>query len=198
MPKKVDHDARRGELAAAVLAVIERDGMDGATIRGVAAEAGWTRGVIAHYFDSRDDLLLFAYREGLARTTSSFDATGDKPPLELLRDWLFVLLPLDPASQLNLAIYLGFAGNASRRPTLATAVEAEGEVLAQLTRDLFARCIDDGSLCPPMSAELAADVLITFVDGLGLNAAASPGRYTDAYVRELVEAFLDSWRPKKA
>lgn len=194
MPKKVDHDARRVELAAAVLAVIECEGMEGVTVRRVAAEAGWTRGVIEHYFDTREELLLFAYRVGLARTRDAWSPRAGQSPLEDLRDWLMVTLPLDGPSALNHAIYLGFAGTAARRPRLAEAVEAEGEEVNQITTILLTRCVDEGLLAPPFPTDLAVDVLSTFVDGLGLNTVTSPGRYTANYVCSALEAFLEAWR----
>lgn len=194
MPKKVDHDARRVELAAAVLAVIERDGIEGVTVRRVAAEAGWSRGVVEHYFDTREDLLLFAYRLGLARTRDGWLSRLGRSPMEDLREWLMATLPLDGPSILNHAIYLGFAGTAARRPELAAAVEAEGEELTQLTTGLLARCVDEGLLAPPFPLDLAVDALATFVDGLGLNIVMSPGRYTSDHALLVLESFLEAWR----
>lgn len=194
MPKKVDHDARRVELAAAVLAVIEREGMEGVSVRRIAAEAGWTRGVIEHYFDTREDLLLFAYRVGLARTRDGWSPRAGRSPLDDLRDWLIVTLPLHGPSALNHAIYLGFAGTAATRPRLAKAVEAEGEELNQITTTLLTRCVDHGLLAPPFPPDLAVDVLSSFVDGLGLNTVTSPDRYTADHVRHTLDAFLDAWR----
>ena len=40
MPKIVDHEARRAELAEAVWRLASRDGLEAVTLRGVAAEAG--------------------------------------------------------------------------------------------------------------------------------------------------------------
>jgi TetR/AcrR family transcriptional repressor of bet genes len=193
MPKKVDHDARRVELAAAALAVIEREGMEGVTVRRVAAEAGWSRGVVEHYFDTREDLLLFVYRVGLGRTRDAWSPRNGHSPLEGLHDWLIATLPLDGPSALNHAIYLGFAGSAAHRPRLARAVEAEGEELNQITATLLTRCVDEGLLAPPFPTDLAVDVLATFVDGLGLNVVMSPGRYTSDHVRHALRAFLEAW-----
>lgn len=195
MPKKVDHGVRRSELADAVLAVVARDGMDGVTIRGVAAEAGWTRGVIGHYFENRDDLLLFAYREGLARTRRALSTTAGESPLQLLRRWLLLTLPLDPASALNHAIYIGFVGSAARRPVLARAIEAETDELDQCTRDLLKRCMDEGTLRPPFDLEAAAEVLSAFVDGLGLHIVASPTNCPPEEAERLLDVFLNGWCP---
>ena len=80
MPKLVDHDLRREEVAEAAWRVIGRDGIEGATLREIAREAGFTTGVIQHYFRDRDELLAFAARlisqQGSARLA---EAIADHP-----------------------------------------------------------------------------------------------------------------------
>ena len=46
MPKVVDHEERRRELAHAVWRVIRRQGVDRASVRTVALEAGWSPGAL--------------------------------------------------------------------------------------------------------------------------------------------------------
>ncbi|MET0910334.1 MAG: TetR family transcriptional regulator, partial [Ilumatobacteraceae bacterium] len=50
MPKVVDIQERRAELAAAAAQLIARAGVGAATMREVAAEAGWTTVALTHYF----------------------------------------------------------------------------------------------------------------------------------------------------
>jgi AcrR family transcriptional regulator len=60
MPKLVDPDQRRSELALAVWTVIRRDGLQRASVRNVAREAGLSMGSLRHYFGSQSELLCFA------------------------------------------------------------------------------------------------------------------------------------------
>ena len=60
VPKEVDHQARRRELADAACAVIGRHGLAGATLAQVAGESGWSIGAIRYYFPSKDELLAAA------------------------------------------------------------------------------------------------------------------------------------------
>ena len=62
MPKVVDHEERRGEVAAAVWRIVSRDGLEAATVRRVAAETGMSTSVVSHYFAGKDDLLRLAFR----------------------------------------------------------------------------------------------------------------------------------------
>ena len=62
MPKIVDHELRRQELLAATWRVIARTGIVGVTTREIAREAGFSTGVLAHYFADKEDILAAALR----------------------------------------------------------------------------------------------------------------------------------------
>ena len=80
MPRVVDVEQRRTELAAAVARVIARSGIEGATMRQVAAEAGWTTGTLVHYFTDKRELLQFTLGESLDRRRAQrFDRVGLAP-----------------------------------------------------------------------------------------------------------------------
>ena len=66
MPRIVDVDQRRMELAAAAARVIARAGVDGASMREIANEAGWTTGTLVHYFANKHELLDFTLRASIA------------------------------------------------------------------------------------------------------------------------------------
>jgi len=63
VPKIVDHDERRRAIAEAVLRLVAREGVRGASLRSVAREAGWSTGMINHYCGDKRALLLTALRE---------------------------------------------------------------------------------------------------------------------------------------
>ncbi|NLZ97477.1 MAG: TetR family transcriptional regulator, partial [Micrococcus sp.] len=50
MPKIVDHEQRRRELAQAIWSIIALRGLSAVTLRSVAAEAGVSMGTVQHYF----------------------------------------------------------------------------------------------------------------------------------------------------
>jgi len=62
MPKVVDHDAQRVKFAEAAMGLIAQHGLEGVTMRAVAAEAGLSYGSLFHYFSSKDDLLMHIVR----------------------------------------------------------------------------------------------------------------------------------------
>ena len=79
MPKIVDWDARRDEILSATWRVIARDGIAKATIRAIAREAGCSRGILAHYFDDKADILGSALSPSI-RTSSWWAARVRSTP----------------------------------------------------------------------------------------------------------------------
>ena len=56
-------DIRRKELRQAAFQVLQREGIAGATIEKVAAQAGASKGIVLHYFRSKQELFEHAMRE---------------------------------------------------------------------------------------------------------------------------------------
>ena len=61
MPKVVNHDERRVEIAHATWAAVQSVGVDKLTLRDITLEAGCTTGVLSHYFRDKDSVLRFAF-----------------------------------------------------------------------------------------------------------------------------------------
>ncbi|QPC93793.1 choline-responsive transcriptional repressor BetI [Mesorhizobium sp. INR15] len=59
-------DIRRKELRQAAFAVLQREGITGATLEKVAAHAGASKGIVLHYFRNKQELFEHAMREGNA------------------------------------------------------------------------------------------------------------------------------------
>src|SRR5438128_792309 len=67
MPKIVDHAQRRDEIALVACRVVAQHGFDGASMVRIAHEAGYTTGMLAHYFDTKQDIIIAALRLILRR-----------------------------------------------------------------------------------------------------------------------------------
>jgi AcrR family transcriptional regulator len=179
VPKQVDHEARRAELAAAVWRLASRDGLEAVTLRGVAAEAGWSTGALVHYFRDKEALLLFAFRLVAERVARRIEvaAAGDPERLGLIRSMLVEGLPLDAERRSEARLWFAFLGLALSRPTLANAqrVAYRGwrERVAQTLREAQAA----GQVDPHADSEREAAALVALVDGLAIQASFEPRRF---------------------
>src|SRR5882672_3256212 len=99
VPKKVDHHVRRREIADALWRVVAAKGFAAVSLRQVAAEAGVSMGLVQHYFDSRERMLLFALDSVSERAREHIAAElaghPEPSPRAVARALLTQVLPLD-------------------------------------------------------------------------------------------------------
>src|ERR1700730_4609748 len=126
MPKIVDWAARRDEILAATWRVIARDGIARATIRAIAREADCSRGILAHYFDDKADILGSGLRLARRRVVARMQARADGlTGLAALRVIMLEALPLDSERDLEAQIEISFWGRALGNPALRRLQHAE-------------------------------------------------------------------------
>lgn len=104
---------RRQNLVNATLESISDHGLEGATVRDIAARAGVTGGLIRHYFDGKDQMVREAYREMLATMTrTAIDAMGaqDDDPEDRLRRFIIANLTAPIADPKALSLWAAFIG----------------------------------------------------------------------------------------
>ena len=71
MPKIVDHEQRRREVALAAARIIIDSGRSALTVRNVAQATGWSTTVVSHYFDDIAELFYETYSIQVAVETYS-------------------------------------------------------------------------------------------------------------------------------
>jgi DNA-binding transcriptional regulator YbjK len=192
MPRLVDHDARRRELAHALWRVLRRDGLHAVSVRSVAAEAGWSAGALRHYFPSQDDLLGFALELVIERATLRVrpliaQATGRDGALAVLAE----LLPLDAERREEFEVWQAFVVRAQVEPRLRPMRDA-AEDATRLGVGHAVRLLEEaGELASHRNAELETDRLYALVDGLALHGTVRPERYPPAALLAILTAHVD-------
>jgi AcrR family transcriptional regulator len=187
----VDHDARRAALGEAVWRVARRRGIEDATLREIAAEAGWSTGVLAHYFVDKDELIGFAFRLVAERATARYRRAlehGDK--LEQLRAALRETLPLDRERHAEARVWLAFLARSLAHPGLARDRRAFYADWRETLADLVEEGQREGALRSDLTPEAEAAGLIALVDGLALQAVSDPRRVTPNRQKAVLDAAL--------
>lgn len=183
MPKIVDADERRAELAAAALEVIATRGIEGAKLRDVAQAAGWTTGVVSHYFADKRELLVFAFRTSVERRTLSLTEElarvngSSRPTLQRLRILLTGVLPRDEDMRNRWRVWLAFWGQAMCDEDLAAIQRETHQLFRETLYGLLLHARDRGELSKAIDAALEADRLVALVDGIGLQSMFDPDRW---------------------
>ena len=171
MPKIVDHERRRDEIALVACRVVAEYGFDQATIVRIAREAGYTTGMVAHYFDTKQEIIIAALRLILRRIEERLTAAAGEPALLAL---LSEALPLDATRFTECAFWTAFWGQVSADRRLK-------RINAWMHREylrLFERCLargwDGWGQWPPSVREQVLRSLVTFINGLTASVVASP------------------------
>ena len=196
MPKIVDWDARRDEILSATWRVIARDGIAKATIRAIAREAGCSRGILAHYFDDKADILGSALVMSHRRVAARMEAgTAGLAGLGALRVVMLEALPLDERRDLEAQIEISFWGRALGNPGLRDLQHAEFDRFAERLGGYLAEAEKDGELRDGVDVELAAHQLLVLIDGLSAERVLYPDRASPDRQQEMLDGLLRGLRP---
>ncbi|MGW3773914.1 TetR/AcrR family transcriptional regulator [Actinomadura verrucosospora] len=197
MPKIVDPEARRREVAEAVFRVVRRDGLDQASLRTVAAEAGLAIGSVRHYFDGQAEIMIFAMRtfaeragERLRLRAARLAAPGPAaPPAEHAAavEALFAeLLPLDADRREEAEVWLAFTVGARTRPELRPLAREMHDDLRSIATRVLRAAHRAGALRPDLDVEVEAARVHALVDGLTSHAVLRPDAAGPAELRAVL------------
>ena len=194
MPKIVDWDARRDEILSATWRVIARDGIARATIRAIAREAGCSRGILAHYFDDKADILgsalVMSHRRVVARMTArAAGLTG----LEALRVVMLEALPLDEQRDLEAQIEISFWGRALGTAELRDLQHTEFDHLCARLHRHLAEARERGELAGSVDLDLATHQLVVLIDGLSAERVLYPDRVSAQRQTQMLDRLLASF-----
>lgn len=192
MPKKVDHEARREELVRAAWRVIADRGIDEVTIREIARESGYSSGVLAHYFENKDDLLAHALRLSHQQIFKRYEAELEAPAsAEALKAVLLDNLPLEEQRDLETRIEMSFWARSIRSGALNQIQHEESAEQRALLRRLIDDAQQEGAISPDHDGELVLDTLGALIDGISLHALLYPDRLPPARQQRMMEFALE-------
>lgn len=191
MPKIVDHEVRRQQLVEAAWRVINRVGLEHTTIREIAVEAGCSTGALAHYFRTKDDILRSALERADNDIKDRLDAMpSTAPPTVRLRHALAQALPLDDRRAFELSLDVNFWARALNQPSLRALQHRDHDVWRAVVFGIVAEAQAAGELDGALSTEEVTDIIVAFVDGLGLQGLVYPELISPSRIVRLLDAQL--------
>jgi AcrR family transcriptional regulator len=95
VPKIIDHDQRRSDIVDVTWDLIVRGGIEAATMREIAAAAGFANGALKLYFPSKEDIIAATYERALDMMRQYVELDGLRG-LTALRELCVSSMPIDP------------------------------------------------------------------------------------------------------
>ncbi|WP_230100684.1 TetR/AcrR family transcriptional regulator [Microbacterium sp. Bi98] len=193
VPRVVDHDERRRQIAEALLAVAARDGHEAVSSRAVAKELGVATGSLWHYFDGFDDVVRAAAVEITRRTDERIrSVTTGLRGLSRLDALMREVLPVDAETRTEAYVVVGFWG---RLATLASDPDAGSPTRATWQNGIseaIDEAVADGELSPTTPKHAVMSLLRSITYGQQVLEVTEP-RGADAHLAVL-DSILAPWR----
>lgn len=193
MPRLIDADLRRRDLADAVWRVVRRSGLEGASVRAVAAEGGLSMGSLRHYFGSQSELHLFAMRlvmHDISSRVAALALSGN--PRTAAEQVLAEFLPLDDQRRAESEVWLAFTGRALVDPGLRALRDEAYDLLHAACRRLVSAIVPADAARRRRQVDLETERLYALLDGLLLHGVVRPDRAKPTLLRRILAHHLDA------
>lgn len=191
MPKIVDHEERKELIAQAMWRVILDKGMEGATVRNIAEEAGLSLGALRHYFSTQDDLLVYAMTLVQERATERIEAVAKQPlpPKEMVLAILHEIVPLTEETRAEMEVWFAFIAYVNhRKDELPIPEEGVRDGVEKVIRYLYhSNLLQEG-----LDVELETERLYAFIDGIAIHALLAPEQLEPEKIRGTIRYHIDS------
>src|SRR6478735_11985434 len=187
-------DDTRDKLFEAAARVFEQDGIGGASIEAIAAEAGFTRGAFYSDFKSKDELIIAMIEDHVEQSIRrNMDILAQHTNLD---DFMAALKAMDRTRQdplgrsplLHMEMILFVARAEKRRPELAKRLRARRKLIT----DIVETTSKNSGMSGPLSPMWSGAILLALEDGFRLHRLIDPETTpADSFLRAIGD--LQKW-----
>ncbi|MEK5028922.1 MULTISPECIES: TetR/AcrR family transcriptional regulator [Paenibacillus] len=191
MPKIVNHEERRQQLAEAAWRIIRREGMEAVSVRSVASEADMSLGSLRHYFATQSELLAFSMKMVSDRVNARMEAMEfTDHPLQDIERFIRELMPLDEERSVEAEVWLAFSVKAVTDPELQVLKQEVHNAMYDGFNQAIEYLAARGLLKEGLDLRAEAMALHALVDGLVLHHISQPEQVTQKDLSTLVTYHL--------
>ena len=193
MPRIVNHEKKRKSIAEAAWSIIKKEGIEKASIRRVAIEAGMSAGALRHYFSTKDEMLLFIMdyylEEGKKRSQSK---SWSDNPLQAVAEVLLELIPIDEEKKIETSVWWILALQSLTSDTLKEKKDEMTNGMYELASSMIEILVLQGILSDSTNVKLEKSRLAALIDGLSIHALLRPDVYSPEKVKEVIRYHLET------
>ena len=187
MPKIVDHDERREEIADCAVRAVAQHGLDRVKLEHVAAVAGCTTGSLMHFYPSKTAILEAALQYVTDRLTERYESALDETDVV---EALASVLPLDAQRRREWRVWVSYFGMATFRSNLRKTTHDFYEKNRVWVREILESSAQRGEIRSGLDLNVVADHIIGLTDGIGVRATMDLKAWGPAQQKALIEGFV--------
>ena len=193
MPKIVDHDKQRLLVAEAAWRIIRRDGMEQASVRNIAEEAGISAGSMRHYFSTQSELLLYAMNlvsERVSNRIKQMSFNGS--PMENMKLLLLEFMPNTDEKMAEMEVWFAFAAKSKTDPALKALADKVYDEIRQAIATVITYLVKLNLSRADLNEELEIERLYALVDGLSIHAVLRPDQMSSKIMENALSLHLEA------
>ncbi|MFC3994865.1 TetR/AcrR family transcriptional regulator [Nocardiopsis sediminis] len=193
MPKRVDPDVRREQVADAVIDEIAAHGVRSVTLGRIAARTGLAIGSIRHYFgDTIREVMRFTLGVLMQRAARR-DATMSDDPLTRIVDVFTFAAPTSEQEHRENIALVEYRVMARTDPELAADIAATSLAAEEVIRSLLREALADRAI-EEEALHREALLLLALIEGFSFSSALSSTPLHETDVRAVVTATVQRLR----
>ena len=191
MPKVIDRNQRRQEILDVTWNLILKGGLEAATMREIAKEAGFANGALKRYFESKDEIVEATYQRALKIVeTYVAAALEDKTGLEALRRFCQAAMPLDEERITAGRVLLAFWELSLSKQPLFEAYHGHLKRWRESLHEYIRQGRQDGDILTEEPDEKLVDELVLLNAGANIMSLVGPEFSTVQLQHLHLEAFF--------
>jgi AcrR family transcriptional regulator len=174
--RKVDHDIRRAEVAGAAAKLIANKGLEALTTRALAKELSCSIGVLSHYFSSKEEIVIAAFRWADQRIDLRMQEAiaYESPNIDSFVPVIKAGLPLDEESDLEWRVRLNLHTFALTHKDSLEAERDKNNQFRELMAVMIANMQTSGHVRNDISASDITSIAFDLVNGMAKNLLMCP------------------------
>ena len=187
-------NARRTQVLEAAVRVISERGADRTRLSDVARTARVSIGLIQHYFETRDELLVSSFdffNDLWIRDWETASRTEADPPQKLLTLLRFSAFEFENWREVQWRIWVEFWSLCNRNPKFRADYARIYDTFRRPFRDVITEGVARGDFSPRDSVEDVVDRLTAQIEGLRVHALLEPQRVSRERMFELLIAEVE-------
>ncbi|MDH6540320.1 TetR/AcrR family transcriptional regulator [Streptomyces sp. SPB4] len=192
MPRQVDHADRRRIVAEAVCELADEHGLEGVTLRDVAARAQVSMGAVQRCFRTKEEMLVFALGHIGERIGGRVRARLVMSPAQsaatVLGHAATEVALLREEHRAEARVWLAFVAQAAVSEALAGTLRASYAALEESFTGLVAEALEEPARAVPVDPRREARTLLALADGL--TAHVLVGHLAPRAAQDVLDAHL--------